>query len=1149
MHASPNVRLGCIDCHGGNNDISRKPEIKVGSAEYKNLKAKAHPKPKFPEKWKTSANPIRPYTLTLHESKEWIRFVNPGDFRVLDQTCGQCHTEASQNSPVSIMTTSATLWGGGAYNNGVVSAKNYFLGESYDQNGQPRKLTSHPPPSLKELSRGVLAGIVPLPRWNIMQPADVMIRTFERGGKINRINPSEIGNTNLLQLDEGGKPDMKLSDRGLGTQLLISSPVLNIHKTRLNDPHLSLMGTNDHAGDYRSSGCTSCHVVYGNDRDPDHSGTYSQYGNRGFSFSKDPTIPKDESGHPIKHQLTSSIPSSQCMVCHMHQPNAFENTYYGYQMWDYESDAPHFYPPHNQKLSESERAEALEANPEGAVTKGLWHDNEFLTRVWENNKKMKTTQFADYHGHGWNFRAVFKKDLHGNFLDKDGNKIAASDPDKFKKAVHLADIHLEKGMHCMDCHFSQDAHGDGKLYGAYADAVSIGCQDCHGGFKERAQLSKTGPAGLGDSLLNSVTPFGKKRFVWKDDQVYQRSSLDPEKEWHVPQVVDTINPGSSQYNAKAAKAKMVESSHGGLAHGEEKMMCYTCHTSWITNCFGCHLPQQANEKREMKHYEGEETRNWTSYNPQILRDETFMLAKWGPSKGGKYAPARSSSALLISSMNANREQIYFEQAPISTPGFSSQAFNPHFPHTVRKTETQDCTGCHLSKKNDNNAWMAQTLLLGTNTVNFLGRYAYVGKEDGFDAVKVTETDEPQAVIGSYLHQNAYPDNYKKHQLNKQKLTKGYHHHGGEIKCLQLRGEYLYTAGGHEGLRVYDVANVDNKGFSEKTVTAPVSPLGQRTYVNTKNATCVALPTNMPVDPTRKVIPENKEQGPMAAIYHYAFISDAEEGLIVVNVDTLVDGEPRNNFLKKDLVLNPNHILDGANYLTVAGNILYITTPKGLVMVDAKDPLNPLVIATLEKGLISPHLVAIQFRYAFVGDTEGLKVVDITHPEKPFLVSGAFVGLENINDLYVARTFAYAAIGPQGLALIDVTNPTKPKIHQVFNAGGKISDAHGVRVAATNASFFAYVADGINGLHVIQLTSPEQYGYYGFSPIPKPKLIATFKTPKPALSLSKGMDRDRAVDESGNQVSVFGRLGSRPLTLEEMKRLYKKKDGKIYTVGD
>ena len=29
--------------------------------------------------------------------------------------------------------------------------------------------------------------------------------------------------------------------------------------------------------------------------------------------------------------------------------------------------------------------------------------------------------------------------------------------------VHLLDIHLEKGMHCVDCHFVQDVHGNTKL--------------------------------------------------------------------------------------------------------------------------------------------------------------------------------------------------------------------------------------------------------------------------------------------------------------------------------------------------------------------------------------------------------------------------------------------------------------------------------------------------------------------------------------------------------------------------------------------------------------------------------------------------------------------------------------------------------------
>jgi hypothetical protein len=102
---------------------------------------------------------------------------------------------------------------------------------------------------------------------------------------------------------------------------------------------------------------------------------------------------------------------------------------------------------------------------------------------------------------------------------------------------------------------------------------------------------------------------------------------------------------------------------------------------------------------------------------------------------------------------------------------------------------------------------------------------------------------------------------------------------------------------------------------------------------------------------------------------------------------------------------------------------------------------------------------------------------------------------------------------------------------------------------TNASVFAYVADGHNGLHVLQLASPAATpGIFGFSPEPKPNLIATYKTHGPAIALSKGLDRDRAVDESGNQIAVFGRRGARPLNLEEMKRLYLR-NGKLYTVSE
>jgi hypothetical protein len=141
----------------------------------------------------------------------------------------------------------------------------------------------------------------------------------------------------------------------------------------------------------------------------------------------------------------------------------------------------------------------------------------------------------------------------------------------------------------------------------------------------------------------------------------------------------------------------------------------------------------------------------------------FQLGKHGPVKNGRITPVRSSSALVLSSTNSNRERIYIQQPPVAASGFSSQAFAPHYPHTERTEETKTCTDCHVSAKNDNNAIMAQLLLQGTNYVNFIGFNAWLGEEKHVEAVQVTEWEEPQAVIGSYLHRYAYPDWFAAHE--------------------------------------------------------------------------------------------------------------------------------------------------------------------------------------------------------------------------------------------------------------------------------------------------------------------------------------------------------------------------------------------------
>ena len=129
MHKSPFVVLGCTDCHGGN-------------ARRHLLVEDAHPKPTYPEFWKTSANPPVNVQIYNHENPEWIRFVNPGDLRVVEQGCGLCHMNSINHVSHNMMSHGAHLWGAALYNNGGFPLKTYIFGQSYGRDGAPLKINS-----------------------------------------------------------------------------------------------------------------------------------------------------------------------------------------------------------------------------------------------------------------------------------------------------------------------------------------------------------------------------------------------------------------------------------------------------------------------------------------------------------------------------------------------------------------------------------------------------------------------------------------------------------------------------------------------------------------------------------------------------------------------------------------------------------------------------------------------------------------------------------------------------------------------------------------------------------------------------------------------------------------------------------------------
>src|SRR5262249_22136503 len=107
------VGLTCTSRHGGN-PLPRKSND--DPKEIERVKREAHVQARFPEQWRrdgksTGANPERTNTLLARESWEYVRFINPGDIRVAERTCGSsdCHAIEQKGVARSMMTHGAML--------------------------------------------------------------------------------------------------------------------------------------------------------------------------------------------------------------------------------------------------------------------------------------------------------------------------------------------------------------------------------------------------------------------------------------------------------------------------------------------------------------------------------------------------------------------------------------------------------------------------------------------------------------------------------------------------------------------------------------------------------------------------------------------------------------------------------------------------------------------------------------------------------------------------------------------------------------------------------------------------------------------------------------------------------------------------------
>ncbi len=308
--------------------------------------------------------------------------MNPGDYRIARESCGACHLKTIQAAERSLMSTTSMFWGGAAYNNGLLPNKQYILGEAYTRDGKAAMLEGPPATDADKEKHGLIDKLYPLPRWENLAPADIF-RVFERGGRnIGNVFP-ETGLPNSLgqiqRLEEPGRPDLKASNRGPGTGARIAVPVLNIHKTRLNDPVAWFLGTNDQAGDYRSSGCSSCHVVYANDKDPRHSGPYAQFGHGGMSETRGSHDSARSAGPSAEARVHAVDPDEPMHdLPHASAEHVREQLPRLHDVGLRVRRAEDVAAASSASRRPKQMHKVLERNPEGAAVRGLWGDPDFL---------------------------------------------------------------------------------------------------------------------------------------------------------------------------------------------------------------------------------------------------------------------------------------------------------------------------------------------------------------------------------------------------------------------------------------------------------------------------------------------------------------------------------------------------------------------------------------------------------------------------------------------------------------------------------------------------------------------------------------------------------------------------------------------------
>lgn len=682
------ANLDCVVCHGGNGQADTKelahvpPPPQIGDREFMDHNALAY----FNRLTLTGIDKFPDYTVdgVTYTAMDYLQWVNPGDLRVTqsDRGCGECHAPHSESVAHSMLATSAGIFSGASY---AIGAENEVAS-----------------------SVGLWEDTAADLGWRAAIDQAFNIGTAEIGevGELIEYPVFSVRNDDAPDAidDNDDYTAANLLDDQHGDGRVIHDSEL--HKLFLEqvaftcgDCHLGSAGANNRTGDYRSSGCTACHMPYSLGG---RSGSQDPHVNKLEPLDPD-DIDDPELPHVRAHRIVSvhkDLPNGHtvegmddltCAGCHQGS-NRTVMQYWGIRL------------DQNEDVRRNRQYPANPADYETTQDDTRLFDPDLGNKEFNGRNHRQYLAMEDYDGDG-----------------RDDTP---------------ADVHHEAGMGCIDCHGSWDLHGGDvepggrdEIRSRMEQGVAISCESCHGSTDSYAPtVAGTNYQGVsGQHATDTRGNVLKHVRREADGHMYLYSRLTGEKHF-VPQTLDTIvdsgvtDPldGGTVYTDAASYAMgridgslatgigPIQTGHDatGFSH-TDRMDCATCHASWTNTCMGCHLEGEYNEGNNFSNITGERIVFREKFADFVYQSP--IMFQLGVDHNGEIAQfsANTKTFFRYEDLNNDRSEVFAfsdrnakGNAPLAN--FPALSHNAMMAHSIRGRVTAEnegpryCVSCHLT---------------------------------------------------------------------------------------------------------------------------------------------------------------------------------------------------------------------------------------------------------------------------------------------------------------------------------------------------------------------------------------------------------------------------------------------------------------------